>query len=130
MFTNHVYIYYTCIKRIWHWITYNGWYAIKPNQTKSRKIVFPWLLVWLWTLWSCMNWESFLFLFFCSFFDRIWPIFGSHFWNIFIYVCSICLTCLYEVILSLLSIDSKLVYQWIYVNTNIGTNTSNISHNR
>ena len=21
--------------QIWHLITYNGWYAIKPNQTKS-----------------------------------------------------------------------------------------------
>ena len=24
-----------CIKRIWRQITYNGRYAIKPNQTKS-----------------------------------------------------------------------------------------------
>ena len=23
-----------CIKRIWHKITYNGWYATKPNQTR------------------------------------------------------------------------------------------------
>ena len=30
-----IYIWYVCIKRICHWITYNGWYAIKPNQTKS-----------------------------------------------------------------------------------------------
>ena len=29
-----IYIQYICIKRIWQWITYNGWYAIKPNQTK------------------------------------------------------------------------------------------------
>ena len=28
-------IYYICIKRVWHWITYNSWNAIKPNQTKS-----------------------------------------------------------------------------------------------
>ena len=31
-----IYIWYRCIKRIWHQITYNGWYAIKPNQTKSH----------------------------------------------------------------------------------------------
>ena len=24
---------YICIKRIWHLITYKGWYAIKPNST-------------------------------------------------------------------------------------------------
>ena len=24
-----------CINWIWDWITFNGWYAIKPNQTKS-----------------------------------------------------------------------------------------------
>ena len=24
-----------CIKRIWHYKTYNGWYAIKPHQTKK-----------------------------------------------------------------------------------------------
>ena len=23
-----------CLNRIWHWITNNSWYAIKPNQTK------------------------------------------------------------------------------------------------
>ena len=28
-----IYIYYIRIHRIWHWITDNGWYAIKPNQT-------------------------------------------------------------------------------------------------
>ena len=34
--TNQImYIWYICIKRIWHWITYNGWYAIKPKPTKS-----------------------------------------------------------------------------------------------
>ena len=26
---------YICIKKILHLITYNGWYAVKPNQTKS-----------------------------------------------------------------------------------------------
>ena len=26
-----IYIWYICIKRIWHQITYNGWNAIKPN---------------------------------------------------------------------------------------------------
>ena len=26
-----IYIWYICIKRIWHLITYNGWYAVKPN---------------------------------------------------------------------------------------------------
>ena len=25
------YIQYVCITRIWHEISYNGWYAIKPN---------------------------------------------------------------------------------------------------
>ena len=35
VFTKDIYIYiwYIWIKRIWHWITYNGWYTIKPNQT-------------------------------------------------------------------------------------------------
>ena len=28
------YIYYMCIKRIWHWITSKDWYAIEPNPTK------------------------------------------------------------------------------------------------
>ena len=28
-----IYIQYICIKRIRYLITYNGWYAIKPNQT-------------------------------------------------------------------------------------------------
>ena len=27
-----IYIQYICINRIWHLMTYNGWYAIKPNQ--------------------------------------------------------------------------------------------------
>ena len=27
---------FICMKRIWHLITYNGWYAIKPNQTGVR----------------------------------------------------------------------------------------------
>ena len=30
-----IYIQYICMKRIWHWITYNSWDAIKPNPTKS-----------------------------------------------------------------------------------------------
>ena len=30
-----IYIQYIRIKKIRHKITYNGWYAIKPNQTKS-----------------------------------------------------------------------------------------------
>ena len=30
-----IYIRYICIKKIWYWITYKGWYAIKPSQTKS-----------------------------------------------------------------------------------------------
>ena len=30
-----IYISYACIKKILHKITYNVWYAIKPNQTKS-----------------------------------------------------------------------------------------------
>ena len=31
----YIYIYiYIYINRIWHWITYNCWYAIKPNPTK------------------------------------------------------------------------------------------------
>ena len=33
-----IYIWYICIKRIWHSITYSGWYAIKPNQTKPNHI--------------------------------------------------------------------------------------------
>ena len=28
---NHIYIWYICIKIIWHLITYNFWYAIKSN---------------------------------------------------------------------------------------------------
>ena len=28
------YIKYLCINRIFHQITYNAWYAIKPNETK------------------------------------------------------------------------------------------------
>ena len=36
----YIYIYVcvcvcVCVKRIWHWITSNTWYAFKPNQTKS-----------------------------------------------------------------------------------------------
>ena len=31
---NHIYLIYIRTKRIWHWITYHGWYAIKPNQIK------------------------------------------------------------------------------------------------
>ena len=31
-----LYIEYICIKRIWHEITFNGWRAIKSNQTKSN----------------------------------------------------------------------------------------------
>ena len=31
-----IYIQYICIKRIWHYITYNGWYAIKLNQPKPN----------------------------------------------------------------------------------------------
>ena len=27
---------FICTKWIWHNITYNGWYAAKPNQTKQR----------------------------------------------------------------------------------------------
>ena len=27
---------YLRIKSIWHWITYNDWYALKPNQIKSN----------------------------------------------------------------------------------------------
>ena len=26
---------FICIIRIWHWITYNGWYPIKPNQPNN-----------------------------------------------------------------------------------------------
>ena len=26
---------YICIKSVWHYITYNGWYAMKPNQTET-----------------------------------------------------------------------------------------------
>ena len=30
-----LYIWYICLKRIWHWITHKGWYAIKPYQTQT-----------------------------------------------------------------------------------------------
>ena len=29
-----------CIRWIWHSITYNGWYAIKPNQIKLNSFMF------------------------------------------------------------------------------------------
>ena len=32
---NPIYLIYICINRIWHLLTDNGWYAIKPNQTKA-----------------------------------------------------------------------------------------------
>ena len=32
------YLQYICIKKIWHLITYNGWYAIKPNQTNQSAL--------------------------------------------------------------------------------------------
>ena len=31
---NQIYLIHFEINRIWHSITYNGWYTIKPNQTK------------------------------------------------------------------------------------------------
>ena len=37
MLTNHTSNIY--VQRIWLWITYKGWYAIKPNQTKETVIV-------------------------------------------------------------------------------------------
>ena len=33
-------IWYICITRIWHLITYNCWYTIKPNQTKPNQIIY------------------------------------------------------------------------------------------
>ena len=33
-----LYIKYICIKRIWLWITNDGWYAKKLNQTKPNPI--------------------------------------------------------------------------------------------
>ena len=33
-----IYIQYICIKRIWHEITYTGWYAIKPTQPNKTVI--------------------------------------------------------------------------------------------
>ena len=35
VYKSYLFDMYVCIKMIWHYITYNGWYAIKPNQTKS-----------------------------------------------------------------------------------------------
>ena len=41
-----------CIKRIWHWITNKGLYAIKPNQTKPNQIIYTWYIcitrIWHW----------------------------------------------------------------------------------
>ena len=31
-----IYIWYICVNRIWHQITYDGWYAINSNQTKQH----------------------------------------------------------------------------------------------
>ena len=31
------YIFHICIKKIWDWITQNGWYAIKSNQTNQTQ---------------------------------------------------------------------------------------------
>ena len=39
-----IYIWYICIKRIWHWITYNGWYAIKPKLTKSYIYIYIYMI--------------------------------------------------------------------------------------
>ena len=44
VFTNHKsYIRYICKNWIWHWITNNVWYAIKPNQTYLILIIYIWL---------------------------------------------------------------------------------------
>ena len=37
VYKSYIYLIYIYIKRIWHYITYNGWYAIKHNQTKLNK---------------------------------------------------------------------------------------------
>ena len=29
-----------CIKWIWHWITYKGWYAIKPKQPTNQSCIY------------------------------------------------------------------------------------------
>ena len=34
-FIKHTYLIYICINRIWHEVTYKGWYAIKTNQPKQ-----------------------------------------------------------------------------------------------
>ena len=34
-----IYIEYISIKRTWHYITFNSWYAIKPNQTRSYVLI-------------------------------------------------------------------------------------------
>ena len=34
VFRNH--IFKVCIKGIWRWMTYNGWYVIKENRTKPE----------------------------------------------------------------------------------------------
>ena len=41
---------YVCIKSIWHWITYNGWYAIKSNQNKPNHIFSPTVFAANWKL--------------------------------------------------------------------------------
>ena len=33
-----IYIQYKCIKRIWHQISYESWYAIKPNQIRRPNL--------------------------------------------------------------------------------------------
>ena len=42
----YIYIYiYIYINKIWHLITYNGWYAIKPNHPKLRKFAIAFCLL-------------------------------------------------------------------------------------
>ena len=39
---------HVCIQKIWNWITHNGWYAIKPNQTKPNHIYLLYILKRIW----------------------------------------------------------------------------------
>ena len=70
-----IYIWYICMKRIQHWITYNVWYAIKPNQTKTPNLnkTFFFYKVRELGMYSTIRIYTvsfFFFFFFCSGFNR------------------------------------------------------------
>ena len=58
-----LYISYVCINRIWHKITYKGWYAIKANQpnfildnfTHLNCFVISFYFLKFWVYWFCSD---------------------------------------------------------------------------